>query len=273
MKKILLLLGVGINSLFLSAQENNKFRLGLQSGWQSNRSQYAGGMTSANARFHKNPFGAMSFDIIARYDFNRHWMIMSGLGINSLGFEFGIAENYSFTEKSKRWTSVNTGFRTFEMPVLGAYKFNPNCKNWRWIVSAGFTNIMTSSQNQTRQLDEVSDAVVSPENSYLSSQESMSAGSHLTSILMVGREKTFKSGSILNVSLIFNRGFSEIARTTVNYNIDGQNYSHDFINKGSYIGFRVSYFLRPFKGSEKNKTKQSKPKSTSVSVPAPASLN
>jgi hypothetical protein len=261
MKKSIAVVAAVICSLIGTAQESNGFRLGIQSGMQANRSKYAGGMDNANARFHQNPFGAHGWNVAARYDFNRRWAILSGIGITTVGFEFGIAENYSFSQRSSRFTMLNSGFHAVEIPIMGAYKFKPNCNGWKWILSAGVANLFTPSQNRTNILDGSTEGTPSPEKAYLSSVESTNPGSHLQARFMIGREKVFGSGSILNVNLVFNRGFSEIARSTVSYNIDGQNYSHQFSNKGNFVGLRIAYYFRPFSSFSKKPSVKNEKKS------------
>jgi hypothetical protein len=250
MKKAIVLIAV-ILSTSLTAQENNKFRIGIQSGFQMNRSQFSGGMENANARFHQSPFGAYGRSIVARYDFNERWMVMSGIGLTSVGFQFGIAEDYSFTQRSNRFTMINSGLHAIEIPLMAAYKFKQNCKGWKWVVSAGVANLITPKQERTISLGDNTEGTLSPENAYLSSVERTDPGSHLQARFMIGREKVFGCGSILNVNLVFNAGFSEIAHSTVNYTIDGQNYMHEFSNKGNFVGLRIAYYLRPFSSFSK----------------------
>lgn len=245
-------MAVVLSASLVTAQENNKFRIGIQSGFQMNRSQFSGGMESANARFHQGPFGAHGRSIAARYDFNDRWMVMSGIGLTSVGFQFGIAEDYSFTQRSNRFTMINSGLRAIEIPIMAAYKFKPNCKGWKWIVSAGVANLFTPKQEQTINLGDNNEGVLSPETAYLSSFERTDPGSHLQARFMIGREKVFGCGSILNVNMVFNAGFSEVAHATVNYNIEGKSYTHEFSNKGNFVGLRVSYYLRPFSSFSKN---------------------
>ena len=92
-KKTIILLAVAANVMLLNAQENNTWRLGVQSGFQGNHSKFVGGMDQANARFHQNKFGSNGLSLIARYDINQHWMLTTGMGVSSTGFEFAIAEN------------------------------------------------------------------------------------------------------------------------------------------------------------------------------------
>lgn len=243
MKKTIMILTALAGSLLAPAQENNTWRFGLQSGFQGNRSQFAGGMSDANARFHQSPFGAGAFGLVARYDLNRHWMFTTGIGSIASGFEFAIAENYSFIGHSKRFTEIKAGAPNLEIPLMVAYKFNPNCKNWRWFISGGVANVFVSDQNISKSASQSSDGPSST--NYLSADITSRQGNNLQARWAIGREKMFKSGSILSLSLLCSFGFKELSHATVNYTIDGQSYQHEFSNKGTFLGFRVSYFLRP----------------------------
>ncbi|HWY09685.1 MAG TPA: outer membrane beta-barrel protein [Bacteroidia bacterium] len=249
MKKTLTLLALSLTCLLVTAQETNTWRLGVQSGWQLNRSKYSGGMADANARFHQSPFGAFAFDIIGRYDFNNHWMIQSGLNFNRAGFEFALAENYSFTQRGNRFTKVSSTMPLLEIPIMVSYKFKPNCNNWKWIATAGIANVFTSQQSTDKQFNPANDGASST--NYLSSTTTSKGGSYLNGRLMIGREKVFGCGSILQASFIWNIGFTEMAHATVKYTVDGQAYQHEFSNKGNFVGFRVAYFLRPLSSFKK----------------------
>jgi hypothetical protein len=201
-------------------------------------------MTEANARFHHNPFGSGALTVMARYDFNKHWMITGGLGLSSFGFEYAISENYSLLRKNGQFTTIRSEFGVFDMPALIYYKFNPNCKNVRWLVGGGIAEDLTGKQSISRAVSQANDGNTSA--NYISSTSSTNGGLLCYFRWTVAREKVFRNGSILNASVVFNVGFNKIATSTVNYTIDNQNYTHTFRNNGNYIGFRLSYFLKPF---------------------------
>ncbi|MGZ4036238.1 MAG: outer membrane beta-barrel protein [Bacteroidia bacterium] len=263
MKKTIILFILAANSIYMTAQENNTWRFGLQSGFQGTRSQYVGGMSDANARFHQSPFGGGAFGLVARYDLNRHWMFTTGIGSVASGFEFAIAEDYSFVNMSKRYTAIKAGGPDFEIPLMVSYKFNPNCKNWRWVISGGLANVFVPGQNISKSASQANDGPSAT--NYLSADISSHAGNNLQARWSIGREKMFKSGSILSVSLLCSLGFTEMSHATVNYTIDGQSYQHEFSNKGTFVGFRVAYFLRPVSSF---KTRAAKAGSATAAAPA-----
>lgn len=259
MKKTLLSLLV-IFGLTGMAQENNTWRIGAQWGLHGNHAQFTGGMEDANARFQQKPFGAGSFQVVGRYDINKRWMLMSGLGFNSFGFEFALAENYSFLRKSPRSSVIKSDFVAFEIPIMGFYKFNPNCRDVKWLIGAGFANNLTGTQTIDRSYSNGTES--SPATRYLSSTATSVGGSHIMLRFAVGREKTFKRGGILNATMVFNAGLSNVSTATVNYTVDGQQYTHEFSNNGSYVGLKVAYFFRPIK--TKASKKAAAPKATRI---------
>ncbi|MBL7934950.1 MAG: outer membrane beta-barrel protein [Bacteroidia bacterium] len=246
MKKGLFLIFIVVASIGI-AQENNTWRIGIQWGGQDNHAKFIGGMDEANARFHQKSFGAGSFNVIGRYDINNRWMIQTGLGFNSFGFEFALAENYSFLGKGARSSTIKTEFVAFEIPLMGFYKFNPNCRNAKWLVGGGFASNMIGSQTINKSYANKTEGATTPSR-YLNSRATSANGGYLMLRFAVGREKVFKKGGILNATLMFNAGLSgSMAKATVNYTVDGQDYTHQFSNEGNYVGLKLAYFFRPLK--------------------------
>ncbi len=252
MKKIVLMV---LSTVVLSgfSQDAKTWRLGVQIGSQASHTRFTGGMSDANARFHHNAFGGGAINFIARYDLNNHWMFMSGLGINSFGFEYNISENYSFLNNHGmmgKYTSVRSSFSALEIPAMAFYKFNPNCKNARWLVGAGFTASFVGAQTNGGSAAKSTDG--SSAVNYLSTTSSANAGNYLYFRWSVARERVFKKGNILNVSVLFNWGANTLANSTVNYTIDNKDYNHSFSNNGNFAGIRLAYFFRPLNDPLKN---------------------
>lgn len=262
MKKLVLLSALAL-SLSVSAQENHTWRWGIQWGHQSNKSQWSGGMDNAHARFHenKNPDGA--FDLMFRYDHDMHWMATLGMGINTYGFNFGITNNYQFSNMQNRWSGANATFTEFETPILIHYKFNLNCKNSRWVLGGGFVPTITSSKNISDTYVQNNDGVKVASTLNLNA-ENGNGGSTMVRFV-IAREHVFKKGSMLHASWIFNVGLNDKAKATVNYTLDNTVYNHEFTNKGNFVGFRLAYFFKPIthKPSQSKYTKVQAP-TTSV---------
>jgi hypothetical protein len=231
-------------ALISTAQSDKTWSFGAQWGFQGNHSWFSGGMEEAHAKFHVNSFGGGALNLIARYDENKHWMLMTGLGFNSFGFEYSLTKNYSLRKPEDQSSSVSTQFSSLEIPTLIHYKFNPNCKNAKWVLGLGFVHTLIGLQTITEAYSESTEGALSGE--YISSTSQTTKDLACMYRMTVAREKVFKKGGILNVSLVFNLGLKEIATSTVEYEVDQQKYKHEFTNNGNYLGFKLAYFLRPF---------------------------
>ncbi|MEO6304307.1 MAG: hypothetical protein ABIP51_14165 [Bacteroidia bacterium] len=264
MKKAILLLIMSISGLYLSAQENRTWRLGLQWGGYNNHAKFSGGSSNANARFFQNQYDGGSFDLVARYDLNQHWMATTGMGFNTFGFGYALAENYSLLNLKNRFSTIRSEFTAFEIPFMVFYKFNLNCKNTRWLIGGGFAADFTDGKTVSKNFVQSTEGIST--SNYLNSVSSSNSGGHAMLRFAIGREKVFKRGAMLNASLVFNTGLSQIAASTVNYTVDGQSYSHSFSNKGNYAGLRLTYYFRAnaFKNKTKTQTKGSRQNSTTI---------
>lgn len=244
MKNILFLI-LSIFSINIFSQETTGFRLGVQWGFQGNRSYYSGGMETANARFQHNSFGGSALMINARYDLNQHWMLQSGLGFNTFGFDFALSENYSLLHQENRFSSIKSEFAALEIPLMGFYKFNPNCKNKKWLIGLGLVHSFIGAQSIAKNYSEAQDG--SSNSNYLRSESKTKEGHSMALRFAIARERVFKRGSILNASLLFNTGFNRIAKASVVYTIDSKEYTHQFSNKGNFVGFRLTYYFKSFR--------------------------
>ncbi len=251
MKKIIIsaLCILAINGF---SQDEKTWRIGVQIGSQNNHSRFTGGMSDANARFNHNTHGAGALNVIWRYDLNKHWMLMTGLGINSFGFQYSLSQNYSLANYGKhnnQYVGVQSSFGALEIPAMVFYKFNPNCKNGRWLVGAGFAQTFIGAQtnsNDSWQGGESVAVVPATNDVHLNSTSVAKGGNYWFFRWSVGRERTYKNGGILNASILFNVGFNKIGESTVNYTVDNKDYTHSFTNTGNFVGFRLAYFFKPF---------------------------
>ena len=245
MKKAFMVLFCAISIIAIS-QEEKQFRLGVQLGNVSNKPKYQSGMSDANARFHVNEWGGGALSVVGRYDFDKRWMVTASLGIHSVGFGYAISENYSLLNKKGygQYTGVKSDFAVLEMPAMVFYKFNPNCKNAKWLIGAGFSQDLAGAQTIDKSVSQATDG--NSNVNYISSTSSTKGGLYWNFRWSVAREKTFKNNSILNASVLINYGFNQFAKSTVNYTIDNQTYTHTFTNNGNFVGLRLTYFFKPF---------------------------
>lgn len=243
MKNLLFfLLSLGAASGF--SQQNKTWSLGVQWGFQGNRSVLSGGTETANARFQHNSFGGGALSLQARYDFNTRWMLSTGFGFSSFGYEFALANNYSLKNKDRQYSTIRSEFGALELPTLLFYKFKPNCKNSKWLVGAGFVRSLSGSQTTSKVLNYDSEGTTN--GTYISSEASSKGGLNTMLRFSIAREKMFKRGNLLQAGFLFNIGLKEISHAKVMYKVDGQEYQHELSNKGNFVGFRLAYFFKPF---------------------------
>jgi hypothetical protein len=233
----------------LNAQKEQTWSLGAQFGAHGNTSTFSGGMEEANAHFQHTKFGGGSLQLLARYDYNKHWMLMSGIGFYTFGFEYSISHNYSLLTEMNRFTGVHSEFTTAEIPLMIHYKFNPTCMNNYLIVGAGIVHSIIGKQSSTQTMFEGTEG--NTNGNYITSVSSTTSRHNEILRLSIGIERKFKHGNMLNLSMVLNHGLVSIATSHVTYRIDGKEYEHQFSNSGNFAGFRIAYFFRPF-GSRRN---------------------
>lgn len=240
MKKLIQYIAI-IAAFSANAQESKTWRLGIQCGFHGNQAQFAGGSVNADGRFTQKDFDGTSLSIIGRYDYNKHWMAETGFGFNTFGFNYSIAQNYSLLNPESRFQGVNTKFAGLDIPFLIFYKFNPNCKNNRWLVGAGFAVNFIKDKTIEKKFTDTKEGNFN--SNILSSSSSINNNATGMLRFAIGREKIFKNGSFLNATLVANFGLNTFATSNVKYTIEGVNYEHQFTNQGNFIGFRVAYFF------------------------------
>jgi hypothetical protein len=242
MKKILATLVFTGSVMGASAQKG--FKYGVTFGLGGNNSNYSGGTADANALFYHNDFGKANLGFTARYFFDDHWSVQSGLGISEIGFEFALAKDYSLLKKDDHFTKNNMGITVMQVPITAIYAFKPNCKNIRWFVGAGISSMTNfSNVNQTTHVTPKAGDIAN-NTDYLDQTINAEKFTVINGQLMGGIEKIFKKGSILQLALITNLGFSNIATSSVTYQVDNIKYSHTFSNKGDYSGLTLTYYFK-----------------------------
>jgi hypothetical protein len=240
-KNILVILILTASALF--SQENKVWRFGLQWGFQGNQARQTGGMEEANARFGNDDAGGGAINLLARYDHDTHWMVSSGLGIQTFGFRFSLSQNYSLKNPESRYATSSSEFSALEIPLMIHYKFNPNCRQAKWVIGAGLVHGLIGKQTINGKISQGAEASLNE--NYLTSTAKVNEGLYGMLRLSAGRERTLKKGRIIAVNFILNLGFRDLAQAHVEYKIDGVNYNHDFATDGNFLGFRISYYLRP----------------------------
>ena len=227
------------------AQSNWSFGVSLTG--IGNRSDYVAGMSDANALFNHDKYGNVSLGFVSRYFINNHWSVQSGLKFGQIGFEYSLAKDYSFFKKDDHFTKNNLGIPVVQIPLTVIYAFNPNCKNYRWFIGAG-VSIMNNFNVINKTVNAIPKGADNATNQvYLNQTVTAHTFTTINGQLMGGIEKLLKKGGIIQFGVIANRGFSDIATSTVSYSVDSKTYYHTFKNKGNYAGVVISYYFKPHK--------------------------
>jgi Outer membrane protein beta-barrel domain len=237
---VLLFVGILTNA---SAQTGLSY--GASFGIAGNHSQYSGGSSDASALFHHNDFGKATLGFVARYFFDEHWSVQSGLGASEIGFEYAMAKDYSLLKKDDHFTKNNLGVSVLQVPVTAIYAFDPNCKNNRWFVGLGVSTMNNFTDVNKTEHTASQDKDASGNSLYIDQTVTANKFTVVNGQVMGGIEKTFEHGGILQFGLIANIGFSNVATSTVTYVVENKQYTHTFSNKGDYFGFMLNYYFKP----------------------------
>jgi hypothetical protein len=249
-----------VSFLFLIAALGATAQTQLQQRWTpgfvigavGNNTTFSGGDIIADARFNRNDHSTGLIGMHWRYALKERWFLQAGVQLSSIGFSYGMSTHYSLNFPSVRQNTTETSFLISQVPVMLFHKFKPNCRNYYWIAGLGAQLTNTTAGSSSSGYSSVPEtslpfiaANTATENSI--SLPRTAVGLHA----QFGIERKLKSGRILNVSLVFHKGFTTLAKSEVNYTFDGTSYMHRFENQGDYAGFTIGYFLKSF-GKPKN---------------------
>ncbi|MGZ3894835.1 MAG: outer membrane beta-barrel protein [Bacteroidia bacterium] len=247
MKKIFTLAVALVITASASAQSG--WRVGVTLGSFGNRSVYSGGDLTANALFTHQKYNSGMLGVLFRKELCSHMSIQTGINFSNLGFNYGMARDYSLTQPKSHYMQNQVNIGTTTIPATLIWTFKPNCKNVRWFVGQGFSLVAGGGSSDKSKSTEASKSEAA--NLGITSggnmTQSVSASSFLTmnAHLMFGVEKIYKRGTMLSLACWFNKGFSPLATSTVTYNVNGQDYTHKFTNFDNYAGLTLSYYFKP----------------------------
>ena len=232
-----------VSNLF--AQGTGKIQWGLSLSTTNNVSNFKGGNSNAHARFHHNDYKGGEWQITARKDLSEHIFVQTGIGASELGFSTALTNNYSLLNKTGHYVGVDHKWVEGFIPVMGYYKSNLNCRNWRWVAGGGLSYAWHTNLQTFSNVSETTNENVNAKTSEALTQTSNAKKySTVKGLISVGMEKQFKKNQILGLYLFGNIGTTPVANSFVEYTLDNQLYKHQFSNKGSYWGLRLSYYFR-----------------------------
>jgi len=236
------------------AQNNNEvWRLGAQLGFHGGHAHLKSGDAEASALFGNDGLAGGALDLLVRYEKGRHLMLTSGLGIQSFSYQFSLARNYTLGRPEERYARVSTELSMLEIPVMIHYRFNPNCRNARWVLGAGWTTGLLGAN--TVDATAVANGEMAYSGDYLSAQTTIHGGGISMLRLSVARERELRQNGVVSAAFVLNFGTRELSETRVNYQAMGKTYQHVFGQNGSFAGFRLAYYLRPIPAHKKLREK------------------
>lgn len=231
----------------INATAQNNWNLGVQGTCGSNSSTFSDGSPNASALFTHGKYKEMSLGLVGRYFMGKHWSIQSGVGVGHIGFNYGIAKDYSLSQLQDHYTRNKVAVSVIQIPLIGIFTSKPNCRNVRAYVGAG-ANIMGHSRtvDKTKEVSiSTQDKSATPD--YINQTVNASPFLAVAAQFVWGVERILKQGNIMQFGFVANKGFTTIATSTVTYSVGGTQYSHTFSNSGNYMGMTMNYYFRPFK--------------------------
>lgn len=243
MRQLSLFFAILLTCNLRSQESIGVWRIGPGIGLAGNQCRLSGGDPTAHAQFQRNNFGSGNFGITGRFDFTKRWMLSVGLGITSYGFEYALSAPYP-AGGEKRFLKTSSSTAMLETPLMIHYKFNPNCRDRKWVLGLGLVQSMMGGSTGTGYLATGNES--DPARVYVKDNSTFRGGFYPMLRFSVGNEKVFRAGGILNISFVVNRGFSPVAVSKVEYRIDGTTYTHEYTNDGNFAGMRLVYFFRPW---------------------------
>ncbi len=230
----------------------NTWRWGLTIGSVDNPSRYSGGMSNAAAIFNHNRFEGGYLGVIARKTYCPHFSAEIGLEAVTYGFRYEIAQDYSLNQKGGSGTINQVKFGILNIPITGIFNSNYNCSNWRWYAGLGLSFAMGGQPKDITSSSNPSDAVTGNTtiSSYINQDVHFAPVISPQGHIVVGIEKLLRSGRMLSAGFTFNKGFTPLATSTVNYTANNQGYQHSFTNYGTYTGVTIKYYFKSHGGAK-----------------------
>ncbi len=243
MKKLILIIALVAITTMSFAQSCS---WGLTIGTIGNDSKFTGGMTNAAAIFDHPTYDDVSWGIIFRKTLSTHFNFETGFKGVGLGFQYGIAQNYSLLTpwQHDNWNSAS--LMAVQFPASLIWHSNYNCCNNRLYIGVGASMVLVAKQNTSINTTTSPDVAGNTNTSSYLDQTLQSNGAiTFNAHIVFGIEKLLKSGRMLNVGVLLNGGLSPLATSTVSYTAENQTYTHTFTNYGNFAGLTASYFFKP----------------------------
>lgn len=246
MKKLYALLCIVIcSTVVLNAQ--SKWNVGVETGCVTNIAKFDSGDETANALFNSSPHHSIRLAVNFRYKISEKFSIQTGLDFTEFGFDYGLSKDYSLLKPFERSDDISAATCISSIPVMAIINTPINCTNKRFIFGLGVVARGIDQSWESTKIDEISiDESGNNEVTYMTANTGTTSTLSGAVTWMIGMEKMLKSGNSLTFTYKGTQGLGTIAKSTVNYTVNDQNYEHTFINRGSFVSFSIGYNFMPF---------------------------
>ncbi len=254
MKNYLILLALVLST---AANAQSKWNMSLGTGAVTNISKFDSGDENANGLFTSNPIQSHNLSLNFRYRICDRLSFQSGLTFAKTGFSYSIAEDYSLLKPMCNKDDINTTSYISSIPVMLVLNTPPNCNNVRFIFGAGAAvrGVDNSWESESRGEIKSYEAANTADTYITASSQTRSTVSPALT-WMIGMEKLLRKGNSLSFTFQGNQGLSTISESTVSYTVANQDYTHTFINRGSFVALSLAYNFSPFGTRKANKILQ-----------------
>jgi hypothetical protein len=237
---------------FSQLYSQSGWNIGIQPGPSTNLSIFGNGNEEASALFGNNMFHGGQISVLSKYHFTEKKAIETGIILSQFGFSYTMSKNYSLKKAFERNEEIKTEIGLITIPVMAVIHTRRNCSNVRFVFGIGaaaqfIENISDESRYSSTKTDEDGNSRTSVLTANTSTTEQLSG----SLIWKIGIEKLLKRGGALTFTYTGNQGLNKVAESDVTYNIDGNEYRHQFINRASFVNLAIGYQFRTF-GSKKN---------------------
>jgi hypothetical protein len=228
--------------------------VGIQTGCVTNLSRFDSGNEEANALFSNNPYKSALLGVNFRYKISDKFSFQSGFHFTEFGFSYGMAKNYSLLKPESRYSDLASSTCISSIPALVVLNTPVNCNNVRFIFGAGFAIRGIDDKWESDSEAEIpANEGANAKTTYMKAQSKTVNGVSPAATWIIGFEKVLSRGNTMSFTFQGTQGFTTIAESTVSYTAGNQEYSHTFINRGSYATMAFAYNFSSFGTRKANK--------------------
>ena len=226
----------------------NKLYVGIEGTAFVNFSTFSGSGYVDNG-MRKPPLPTRSFGLSLRQNLSQRLSLETGVSIIRLGYKATFTGNY---RGGKRWRDkaiLTSAFSLLEIPVRINYFVGSKATKWRKYVSLGTSLLYNPYGGRAGAVGGRAGFVDAYTGDTFTLNERRWQGPRLTAIAQagVGMERDLGKRVIINLGLVYAKGFTNVAVWDVRYTtwdvsqaVDGVTFNNTITNKSTYLGLRLA---------------------------------